>query len=46
LPYYPSLAYGIADGLKEPGFWICMVFQIIVCVGYLTFFRKEQLSKP
>jgi alpha-1,3-glucan synthase len=46
LPYYPSLAYGIADGLKEPGFWICMVFQIVVCVGYLTFFRKEQLSKP
>jgi alpha-1,3-glucan synthase len=46
LPYYPTLAYSIASGLKEPGFWICLVFQIIVCVGYLTFFRKEQLSKP
>lgn len=46
LPYYPSLASSIGDGLSEPGFWICLVFQIVVCLGYLTFFRKEQLSKP
>lgn len=46
LPYYPSLAYDVSDGLSQPGFWICMIFQLIVCLGYITFFRKEQLSKP
>lgn len=46
LPYYPSLAYDISSGVSQAGFWICMIFQIIVCAGYMTFFRKEQLSKP
>ena len=46
LPYYPSFAYNITGGLSQPGFWICLVLQIVVCVGYITFFRKEQLSKP
>jgi alpha-1,3-glucan synthase len=46
LPYYPSMAYNIGEGLSYPGFWICMIFQVIICVGYFAFFRKEQLSKP
>ena len=46
LPYYPSLAYNISEGLSYAGFWICLIFQLIVCVGYFAFFRKEQLSKP
>lgn len=46
LPYYPSFAYNLTGGLSQAGFWICMIFQIVVCVGYITFFRKEQLSKP
>ncbi|ODQ52039.1 putative cell wall alpha-glucan synthase [Saitoella complicata NRRL Y-17804] len=27
-------------------FWFGLVCQIVICVGYLRFFRKEQLSKP
>jgi alpha-1,3-glucan synthase len=40
------LAHSIAEGLSGPGFWICMLAQIAVCIGYIAFFRKEQLSKP
>ena len=46
LPYYPSMAYNVGNGLSYAGFWICMFFQIIICIGYFAFFRKEQLSKP
>lgn len=46
LPYFPSLATSIGDGLSYAGFWICLIFQLIICVGYFAFFRKEQLSKP
>jgi alpha-1,3-glucan synthase len=46
LPYYPTLAHSISEGLSGPGFWICMLAQIAVCIGYIAFFRKEQLSKP
>ncbi|GAB7327834.1 hypothetical protein MBLNU13_g11627t2 [Cladosporium sp. NU13] len=46
LPYYPSMAYNVGNGLSYAGFWICMIFQIIICIGYFAFFRKEQLSKP
>ena len=27
-------------------FWLCLVCQLAICVGYIWFFRKEQLSKP
>lgn len=27
-------------------FWLCLVFQIIIVIGYAIFFRREQLSKP
>ena len=27
-------------------FWVCLFSQIIICIGYIVFFRKEQLSKP
>jgi alpha-1,3-glucan synthase len=46
LPYFPSLATNIGEGLSYAGFWICLFFQVIICVGYFAFFRKEQLSKP
>lgn len=46
LPYYPSVVQDPGAGLSYAGFWICLIFQIIVCVGYFAFFRKEQLSKP
>jgi alpha-1,3-glucan synthase len=46
LPYFPSIATDIGHGLSYAGFWICLFFQVIICVGYFMFFRKEQLSKP
>ncbi|WVQ83663.1 hypothetical protein IAT38_005806 [Cryptococcus sp. DSM 104549] len=27
-------------------FWLCLVCQIIIVIGYAFFFRREQLSKP
>ncbi|RMD42620.1 hypothetical protein DV735_g2493, partial [Chaetothyriales sp. CBS 134920] len=27
-------------------FWLCLAFQLSICVGYLKFFRKAQLTKP
>lgn len=42
---FPNLALG-ASGLASPAFWICLFFQIAVCIGFALFFRKEQLSKP
>ncbi|KAJ3045031.1 Cell wall alpha-1,3-glucan synthase ags1 [Rhizophlyctis rosea] len=29
-----------------PVFWVVLVLQVITTLGYLAFFRKEQLSKP
>lgn len=46
LPYFPSPAAGPGQVVGSPGFWICMLFQLVLCVGYFAFFRKEQLSKP
>ncbi|SMQ48893.1 unnamed protein product [Zymoseptoria tritici ST99CH_3D7] len=45
-PTFPSFATDITGGLSEPWFWICLLFQLGICVGYFTFFRKEQLTKP
>jgi alpha-1,3-glucan synthase len=42
---FPNFALG-AEGLKHAGFWLGLIFQIIVCIGFAIFFRKEQLTKP
>ncbi|KAI9835518.1 MAG: hypothetical protein M1819_001969 [Sarea resinae] len=42
---FPNLALG-ASGLNSGVFWISLLFQLVICVGFFTFFRKEQLSKP
>ncbi|RMZ77991.1 hypothetical protein DV737_g4093, partial [Chaetothyriales sp. CBS 132003] len=34
------------DSLRSWGFWIALLFQLIICAGYLKFFRKAQLMKP
>ncbi|QIW99286.1 hypothetical protein AMS68_004804 [Peltaster fructicola] len=44
--YFPSPAADVWDVLNSGGFWICMLFQIFLCIGYFAFFRKEQLAKP
>ncbi|KAF2860071.1 glycosyltransferase family 5 protein [Piedraia hortae CBS 480.64] len=44
-PTFPSIAGGLG-GLANCWFWICLVSQLAIPIGYFTFFRKEQLSKP
>ncbi|KAE9409703.1 modular protein with glycoside hydrolase family 13 and glycosyltransferase family 5 domains [Gymnopus androsaceus JB14] len=49
---FPDAAkWDFSDGLKgspmaEPMFWIALICQLIVVVGYFWFYRKEQLSRP
>lgn len=45
-PIFPNFAGGWSDGLSQPWFWVCLVFQLGICVGFFIFFRKEQLTKP
>lgn len=42
---FPNFAIS-TEGLGYPAFWLGWIFQVIVCVGFAAFFRKEQLSKP
>ena len=38
---------GIADSpLGKPAFWIALICQLIIVVGYFWFYRKEQLARP
>ncbi|KAG8525783.1 uncharacterized protein KY384_000543 [Bacidia gigantensis] len=42
---FPNLALTLA-GLKYNEFWIGCVCQLVICVGFLWWFRGEQLMKP
>ncbi|KAL5405356.1 hypothetical protein PMIN04_012359 [Paraphaeosphaeria minitans] len=42
---FPNLALSL-DGLGDAVFWVALVLQGVVCVGFFLFFRKEQLAKP
>ena len=42
---FPNLVLG-TKGLREPAFWVALLLQGIICVGFFKFFRKEQLQKP
>jgi len=44
-PTFPDLAVSLA-GLHNDWFWIVLFSQIGICIGFFTFFRKEQLTKP
>ncbi|KAI4259250.1 MAG: hypothetical protein L6R42_004664, partial [Xanthoria sp. 1 TBL-2021] len=43
---FPDFSAGYAEGLGKAWFWVALVFQLLICVGFFAFFRKEQLSKP
>jgi alpha-1,3-glucan synthase len=42
---FPNLALS-TDGLGNGVFWVALLLQGVVCVGFFAFFRKEQLFKP
>ncbi|OCB86737.1 modular protein [Sanghuangporus baumii] len=38
---------GIAESpIGKPAFWIALICQLIIVVGYFWFYRKEQLARP
>ncbi|KAH0558454.1 hypothetical protein GP486_004889 [Trichoglossum hirsutum] len=43
---FPDFSGGYREGFTKVWFWVALAFQIAICVGFFTFFRKEQLSKP
>ncbi|GES61345.1 alpha-1,3-glucan synthase [Aspergillus terreus] len=44
-PISPDVTKG-ADAVANAWFWVALFCQLLVCAGFLLFFRKEQLSKP
>lgn len=41
---FPDFSLG-GDGLRKGWFWAALFAQLIVCIGFMKFFRKEQLGK-
>ncbi|KAK9563021.1 Cell wall alpha-1,3-glucan synthase ags1 [Aspergillus fumigatus] len=44
-PISPDPTYG-ASAVANAWFWIALIFQLLICAGFLLFFRREQLAKP
>ena len=42
---FPNFGLG-TSGLQQPWFWVALLFQLAICLGFFLFFRKEQLTKP
>ena len=43
---FPDFSAGAMPGLGKAWFWVALLFNLTVPVGFFMFFRKEQLSKP
>lgn len=43
---FPDFARGAYPGVASAWFWVGLLLQLGICVGFFTFFRKEQLNKP
>lgn len=43
---FPDLSAGAINVLNKPWFWVALSLQLLICVGYFKFFRREQLNKP
>lgn len=44
-PISPDMTLG-AHALANAWFWVALFCQLLICAGFLLFFRKEQLAKP
>ena len=42
---FPDFCVDPKVGLSSAWFWVALLFQLAVPVGFAVFFRKEQLSK-
>ncbi|OQD89036.1 hypothetical protein PENANT_c003G00867 [Penicillium antarcticum] len=43
---FPDFSAGIIEGISKPWFWIALICQLAIPVGFFMFFRNEQLNKP
>ncbi len=43
---FPDFSAGPSEGLGKAWFWVGLLFQLAIPLGFFRFFRKEQLSKP
>lgn len=44
---FPDFSGGAyREGFSESSFWLGLLCQGVVCIGFFVFFRKEQLFKP
>lgn len=43
---FPDFSQGLYPGVASPYFWVCLLMQLIIPVGFFKFFRKEQVAKP
>jgi len=44
-PISPDISGGLGS-LWTPWFWVGLVCNLLLCVGFYKFYRKEQLLKP
>ncbi len=43
---FPNFSAGWRESLSTVSFWMGLLTQLTICVGFFKFFRKEQLWKP
>lgn len=43
---FPDFSEGVMPGIGKAWFWVALVMQLIIPVGFFKFFRKEQVAKP
>ncbi|KAF6820108.1 alpha-glucan synthase [Colletotrichum plurivorum] len=43
---FPDMSEGPGVALASAWFWVVLLLNLFICVGYFKFFRKEQVSKP
>ncbi|KAM7214975.1 alpha-1,3-glucan synthase [Rhypophila decipiens] len=43
---FPDFTQGLYPGIASEWFWVCLIFQLIIPIGFFKFFRKEQVAKP
>ena len=43
---FPEFRRGAYPGVMRAWFWVGLVLELCICVGFFGFFRNEELSKP
>lgn len=45
-PVFPDMSKGAGEVAGSAWFWVVLLLNLGICLGYFKFFRKEQVSKP